>query len=91
LLVMSIATAGIFTLQPLFWAIATDFLGGTKAAAGTIAFINSLGLVGGFASPTMLGWVKTTTGSLSDGLYLIAAMLTLGALITLRFRRLPAA
>lgn len=87
LLVMSIATAGIFTLQPLFWAIATDFLGGTKAAAGTIAFINSLGLIGGFASPTMLGWVKTTTGSLSNGLYLIAALLTIGALITLRFRK----
>lgn len=87
LAVMSVATAGIFTLQPLFWAIATDFLGGTKAAAGTIAFINSLGLIGGFASPTILGWVKVTTGSLSNGLFLIAGFLTIGALITLRFRR----
>ena len=85
LLVMSVATAAIFTLQPLFWAIATDFLGGTKAAAGTIAFINSLGLIGGFASPTILGWVKVTTGSLNNGLFVIAGFLTIGALITLGF------
>ena len=80
---MSVATAAIFTLQPLFWAIATDFLGGTRAAAGTIAFINSLGLIGGFASPTILGWVKVTTVSLDNGLFVIAAFLTVGALITL--------
>lgn len=86
LLVMSVATAGIFTLQPLFWAIATDCLGGTRAAAGTIAFVNSLGLIGGFASPTILGWVKTTTGSLNNGLYVIAGLLTIGALMTLCFR-----
>ena len=53
LVCISVATAAIFTLQPLFWAITTDFLGGTRAAAGTIAFINSLGLLGGFASPSM--------------------------------------
>ena len=84
---MSVATAAIFTLQPLFWAIATDFLGGTRAAAGTIAFINSLGLIGGFASPTILGWVKVTTGSLNNGLFVIAAFLTVGALIALGFSR----
>lgn len=86
LTVVSIATAAIFTLQPLFWAIATDYLGGTRAAAGMIAFINSLGLMGGFVSPTVLGWVKSMTGSLSNGLYVVAAMLLAGAIVTLRFR-----
>ncbi|SAK64473.1 MFS transporter [Caballeronia ptereochthonis] len=81
---ISVATACIFTLQPLFWAIATDFLAGTRAAAGTIAFINSLGLLGGFASPSMLGFVKTVTGSLNNGLYVVSALLVTGALITLR-------
>lgn len=87
LLVMSVATAAIFTLQPVFWAIATDYLDGTRAAAGTIAFINSLGPIGGFASPSMLGWAKVTTGSLENGLYLIAALPTVGAALTLRFRK----
>ncbi len=87
LAVVSVATAAIFTLQPLFWAIATDYLGGTRAAAGTIAFINSLGLIGGFVSPTVLGWVKSMTGSLANGLYVVAALLLAGAIVTLRFRR----
>lgn len=84
LVCISVATAAIFTLQPLFWAITTDFLGGTRAAAGTIAFINSLGLLGGFASPSMLGLVKTMTGSLNNGLYVVSALLVTGALMTLR-------
>ncbi|MGN6665465.1 MAG: MFS transporter [Trinickia sp.] len=81
---ISVATACIFTLQPLFWAIATDLLGGTRAAAGTIAFLNSLGLLGGFASPSMLGFVKTATGSLNNGLYVVSVLLVIGALIALR-------
>ncbi|AQH03028.1 MFS transporter [Burkholderia sp. KK1] len=89
LVCISIATAAIFTLQPLFWAITTDFLGGTRAAAGTIAFINSLGLLGGFASPSMLGFVKSMTGSLNSGLYVVSALLVTGALITLRSSRQP--
>ncbi|SAL60717.1 major facilitator transporter [Caballeronia cordobensis] len=89
LVCISIATAAIFTLQPLFWAITTDFLGGTRAAAGTIAFINSLGLLGGFVSPSMLGFVKSMTGSLNSGLYVVSALLVTGALITLRSSRQP--
>jgi D-galactonate transporter len=80
---INVATACIFTLQPLFWAIVTDFLAGTRAAAGTIAFINSLGLLGGFASPSMLGFVKTVTGSLNNGLFVVSALVVVGALITL--------
>ena len=85
LVLLSIATATIFTLQPLFWATTTDMLGGTRAAAGTIAFINSLGLTGGFVSPFLLGWIKTATGSLTNGLYVIAGFLVVGALLALRF------
>ncbi|MDR5815041.1 MFS transporter [Caballeronia sp. LZ033] len=81
---ISVATACIFTLQPLFWAITTDFLAGTRAAAGTIAFINSLGLLGGFASPSMLGFVKSMTGSLNNGLFVVSALLVIGTLVTLR-------
>ena len=91
ILLLSVTTAAIFSLQPLFWALATDSLSGTRAAAGTIAFINSLGLIGGFVSPSILGWVKVTTGSLANGLYVMAALLVVGALLTLGFRRSVAA
>lgn len=43
--------------------------------------INCIELTGGFFSPSLLGWVKTATGSLDHGLYAIAALLTLGALL----------
>jgi D-galactonate transporter len=87
LLLISVTTAAIFSLQPLFWAMATDYLGGTRAAAGTIGLINSLGLIGGFVSPSILGWVKVTTGSLANGLYVMALLLVAGAVITLRSRK----
>ena len=64
----------------VFWAIPHDMLSGPTAAGG-IAFINTLGLFGGFLSPTMIGWVKTFTGSTATGLLVIAGLLVLGALL----------
>ena len=51
---LSLASLGIITTMPLFWSIPTGYLKGA-AAAGGIAFINSLGLTGGFVSPFVLG------------------------------------
>jgi len=78
LVVLSITTLGILTAMPLFWTIPTSYLSSASAAGG-IAVINSIGLIGGFASPSVLGWVKTTTGSLDYGLYTFAAALVIGA------------
>jgi ACS family tartrate transporter-like MFS transporter len=58
------------TIAP-FWAMTTTFLGGTAAAAG-IAFINSVGNLGGFAGPYLVGVVKDQTGNN------VAALLLLG-------------
>lgn len=83
LVVISIATTAIYTLLPLFWSITSAYFTGTVAAAASIAFINSVGLTGGLASPSIIGWVKTTTGSLSNGLFAISAMLVIGAIVLL--------
>lgn len=72
----------------VFWAIPADYLKGT-AAAGGIAFINSIGLIGGFVSPNIIGSLKTLTGNLTSGLAAISALLLVGA-IALFFNRLPA-
>jgi MFS family permease len=79
---LTLATAGIITALPMFWALPTAFLGGTGAAAG-IALINCTGNLAGFISPAVIGWLKTMTHSLSSGLFVVAASLTLSAILIL--------
>jgi len=77
---ITLATAAIFASYTVFWAIPQEHFKGT-AAAGGIAFINSIGLFGGFFSPTIIGWTKGVTGSLQAGLLVIAALLVIGAVL----------
>lgn len=79
---LTLATVGIITVLPLFWSLPTAFLGGAAAAAG-IALINSLGNLAGFVSPYLVGWLKDQTHSTNSGMYVLAASLLLGALLTL--------
>lgn len=79
---LTLATAGILTMMPLFWTLPTAFLGGTAAAAG-IAVINSFGNLAGFVSPYMIGAITDATKSSSGGLYVIAACLSLFAVLVL--------
>lgn len=79
---MSIATMGIMSVLPIFWSIPTAYLGGAAAAAG-IALINSFGNLSGFAGPSLMGWVKGVTGTLDSGVYVLAACLLAGGLLTL--------
>ena len=62
------------------------FLSGAAAATG-IATINSIGNLGGFAGPAMIGWVKDKTGSFEYGLYFVASLLVLSAVLTLLLAR----
>jgi ACS family tartrate transporter-like MFS transporter len=59
---LTLAFVGIKCAIAPFWAMATVYLGGTAAAAG-IAFINSVGNLGGFAGPYLVGVIKDHTGS----------------------------
>jgi cyanate permease len=81
---LTLATAGVISALPMFWALPTSFLGGTAAAAG-IALINSTGNLAGFVSPTLIGWLKTQSGSLTSGLFLVAGTMTLAAILVLAF------
>lgn len=82
LVALSLATVGIFATMPLFWAMPTAYLSG-PAAAGGIALINSIGLIGGFVSPFVIGWMKTVTGSVNYGLYFVTALMVIGAIALL--------
>ncbi len=79
---LTLATAGIMTVLPLFWSLPTAFLSGAAAAAG-IALINSLGNLAGFVSPFVIGWLKDVTHSTDIGMYVLAASLIVGGLLTL--------
>lgn len=77
-----IVNIGISSAKPPLWSMPTAFLSGGAAAAG-IATINSIGNLGGFAGPAMIGWIKTRTGSYSGGLYFVAGLLVLSCVLTL--------
>jgi ACS family tartrate transporter-like MFS transporter len=77
---LCIATAGFYGTKGPFWSMPSMLLTGT-AAAGGIAWINSIGNVGGFFGPTIVGWIKGATGSYSGGLYGLAAFTAVSALI----------
>jgi MFS transporter, ACS family, tartrate transporter len=78
---MSIATIGLYGSKGPFWTFPSMILTGTAAASG-IAWINSIGNLGGFFGPTAVGWVKTMTGSFASGLYLLAGMALISAIST---------
>ncbi|HEX7387994.1 MAG TPA: MFS transporter [Castellaniella sp.] len=77
-----IVNIGISSAKPPLWSMPTAFLSGGAAAAG-IATINSIGNLGGFAGPAMIGWIKTHTGSYSGGLYFVAGLLVVSCILTL--------
>jgi nitrate/nitrite transporter NarK len=90
MLVLSVATAGIFAAIASFWSLPTAILSGTGAAAG-LALINSIGNLGGLVGPTMVGAAKEGTGSFTQALLFLAAALALGGLLALILgQRVPA-
>ncbi len=83
---LSVAIAGVMAARPPFWQLPTEFLSGSKAAAG-IAAINAVGNLGGFVGPSIIGWAREATGSFTAGLMISAVTLALSAAFTLSLRR----
>jgi ACS family tartrate transporter-like MFS transporter len=85
LLSLTLVQVGIMSMLPTFWSLPTSFLSG-RAAAGGIALINSVGNLGGFAGPTLIGLLKAPTGSFTNGLLAMALTLSLGGVLALCVR-----
>ncbi|RKP51977.1 MFS transporter [Pararobbsia silviterrae] len=83
-----IAAIGGYCALPAFWALPTAFLSGTAAAAG-IALVNSIGNLGGFAGPYLLGYLRSTTSGHSVGMAVLAGAAIAAVVVTL-FARGPA-
>ena len=86
---LCIAAIGVSMMLGLFWAFASDLLGGA-AAAGGFAFINSIGTLGGFFGPFMIGYIQQLTGSFAGSLYGLAAVALLTGLLALSLRNVVA-
>jgi len=79
---LSLAMLGLASMLGPFWAFATSFLGGIGAAAG-IALVNSVGNIGGFVGPNIIGYLQQTTRGFAGGLVVIGAVLAAGGLLVL--------
>ncbi len=82
---LAVALVGITAARAVFWTIPARFLTGV-AAAGGLAFINSVGTIGGFVGPAVVGWLKDVTGSFSAGLAIMGGFLLLSALLTVALK-----
>jgi ACS family tartrate transporter-like MFS transporter len=85
----TLSQAGQRAVMSVFWAIPQRLLGGTAAAAG-IALINAVGNLGGWVGPSVMGWLRQSTGAYSGGLLVLSCALIAEGLLVLTLR-LPAA
>jgi len=85
---LSLTAFGVSAAKPPLWCLPTTFFAGA-AAASTIGLINSLGTLGGFAGPYMIGSTDATSGNFSRGLYLVGGTLIVSA-VTILIMRLVA-
>jgi ACS family tartrate transporter-like MFS transporter len=73
---------GLASMLGPFWTLATSLMSGVGAAAG-IALVNSVGNIGGFVGPTIIGFVREATHSFSAGLVVVGVVLAAGGLLVL--------
>jgi MFS transporter, ACS family, tartrate transporter len=85
---MSIAAFGFYGSKGPFWSMPPMFLTGTAAAA-SIAWINSIGNLGGFFGPWWIGVMKDVTGSFAGGLFGLALLSFVAALVCAFFLHIP--
>ncbi len=81
----SVALIGVTAARAIFWTIPTRFLTGI-AAAGGLAFINSVGTVGGFVGPSMMGWLREFSGSYVVGLVAVASIMVAATVASLSLK-----
>lgn len=79
---ISMAGVGIYGFKAPFWTLPSLFLTGAAAATG-IALINSIGNLGGFLGPHVIGYLRGLTGSYATGLYFLGSLSVLASVVSL--------
>jgi ACS family tartrate transporter-like MFS transporter len=78
---LGVAFVGLTAYLPLFWSVPASTMRG-PAAAGAIALLNSIGILGGFVGPSGVGVVREATGSFNLVLLVFAVLTVLVAVAT---------
>ncbi|AUF96366.1 MFS transporter [Pseudomonas sp. S07E 245] len=82
----SLTALMLFVVQSVIFVFPSSRLSGNALAAG-LAFVTTCGLLGGFVGPSVMGLIEQATGSTRNGLWIIASMLVLAALLSMRLRQ----
>ncbi len=86
LLALTVATAGIAAAYTTFWALPSAFVTGAAAPAA-IAWINSVGNLGGYFSPWLIGKTRNAFQSTVPALLLLSAACLVAVALTILFFR----
>jgi len=87
--ILAFAVAGIMASISTFWSLPTAMLSGSAAAAG-VAWINSVGNLGGFVSPYVVGWIRDhSSNPLYPALLVSACCLISAAAVLVSTRQAP--
>src|SRR3954471_14302842 len=78
---LSLAMIGLYASNAHLFPIPSMFLTGAAAASG-IAWVNSLGILAGGVTSPIIGYIKDRTGDYQGGLYFLAALAAMGAIVT---------
>lgn len=73
-----VGTFGIASSLPVFWNLPTAYLG-AGAAAGGIAFVNSMGNISGYVAPQVTGLLRDSSGGYTVPLVVAGGVLLTGA------------
>jgi ACS family tartrate transporter-like MFS transporter len=79
---LSVAMIGLYASNAHLFPIPSMFLTGAAAASG-IAWVNSLGILAGGVTSPVIGYIKDATGSYEGGLYFLAVLGLMGAVVTM--------
>ena len=85
----SLAFAGVTGAYGPFWTMVPRCFGGVAVAAAGVAFINSVGNIGGFVGPYVLGLIKDRTQGYAAALLILAVLLLVAGSVVAVLRRSP--
>jgi ACS family tartrate transporter-like MFS transporter len=83
---LAIISFAVNAFLPVFWCVPSTLLSG-PAAAGGIALINSIGNLGGFVAPNIVGWGKSVTGNYVGSMMVLGVFAIVAAAMMLGVRR----
>jgi predicted MFS family arabinose efflux permease len=77
---MCLAVAGLWAVQPIFWTMLTNYVGGIASVLG-IALVGTIGNIGNFVSPNVKTWADGRFGTGVGGLLVLSAVVLLGGIL----------